>query len=154
MTLGSWRSSSASLRIKLHLAWVWVFLALNATACAPESSNSSCTPNVIESGYQLKVTALSSTVFSFQFCSTPSPSGVFSVYGANANTTLDQSFINVNASWRAKQITDARTAGATFQVTFNSSDNYFALYLDAPDGMGGYVLSNTTPLVSPHSLPR
>jgi hypothetical protein len=139
---------------KIFISAGIIFLLVTLNSCAPGGGNSSCSPNVIEGGYQLKVSALSSTVFSFQLCTTPSTAGVFTVYGATLSGSLDQGSINVNASWRNKQITDARTAGAIFQVTFNASDNYFALYMDHPDGMGGYLLSNTTQLVSPHALPR
>jgi hypothetical protein len=123
--------------------------------CGPGSGQTGpCVPNIISSGMQLYVKPITSgsNVYTMQLCDDPNPAGVFSVYAGINSSDVTQGTIDTAASIRQQSITQATSAGSTFQVTFHSSDNYFAIYLDRAFG-SGYVPDSSIMLVDPHSIP-
>lgn len=138
------------------LIFITLYGAFILTHCGPGTSTGNCTPNVIDSGLQLKVTALGSNAnaYSFELCApASSSSAVYTVYGGTTESSVSPSGISINAAWRNQQITGATSPGNTFQVTFTSSDNYFAIYQDQKQSDGTYALSTTTIMVAPRKIP-
>lgn len=123
-------------------------------SCGPNQGSNECGANVVDVGMQLKVTALSSNVMKFTLCADIDSSTVYTVYGGTSESSVAQASINVNASWRnPPHITSTTAVGNSFQVTFQGSDNFFAIYEDVSDGMGGHTLSSATVLVNARELP-
>lgn len=134
----------------LKLAALLFVIVLFLHCGVEQSGTTSCSPNVIDSGLQVSMEAYSagSNTYSVTLCSNSQPSSaVYSVYGAH-----DESDVNSQAAIRLANITATNSSGASFQVTFKSSDNYFAIYQDK--NMGSYyVLDFSQVMVSPHRLP-
>ena len=128
------------------------------THCGPNSGTetSTCTPNVIDSGLQLYVSALNTNTYQMQLCAAPGSSKVFTVYGAAAAAALaDDGSLNTSLSKREPVhiSINGGVTGSSFQITFNSTDNYFAIFQDRSFGSGEYVLDSSNILVHAHRLP-
>lgn len=146
--------------LKTSLILAFASLTLLVTRCGPggygngNNGYSYCTPNVINAGMQLLVQPLvaGSNIYSMTLCSDAAPQAVFTVYGGVSESSVTLGTINVNAAMRSPHISDALSAGTTFQVTFQSSDNYFAIYQDVFSG-ANYVFDASSPMITPHRLP-
>ena len=118
-----------------------------------QNSSTACTPNVIDNGLSLNVSPLGDSAYSFQLCSASNPAAaVYSVYGGASEQDLSNGF-NLNAAVRTAHISGENAAGATFQVTFKSSDTEFVIYQDANVGGVDELDNSTSAMVSPHQLP-
>jgi hypothetical protein len=133
--------------------FILITFFITAAACSQQTENMpACTPNVNDTGLQLSVASLGSNTYSFTLCGSVSKASVFTVYGGTDIASIQSDSINVNGAWRQKNITGISATGQSFQVTFHSSDNTFAIYQDIANGSGGYNLDSTKVLVNARAL--
>ncbi len=133
-------------------------LILTLSYCGQPTNNNSasvtCSPNIIDSGLQVQMTPVSpgSNVYGVTLCGSAQPSNaVYSVYGGNAIGDVSQGTMNVMAAIRLANITGVTQPGGSFQVTFKSTDHYFAIYQDSSSSTLG--LDNSQVMVGPHPIP-
>lgn len=141
--------------MKKILAFAVVLLISSRCGQVNQGGNSGCSPNVIDTGLTMVVTQLGTNTYQFALCLQSSPANaVYTVYGSSDQTSLEAAQINTQTAWRQAQITGTNSAGSVFQVTFRSSDNFFAIYQDASNGSGGFTFSTSNSMVRPRSLPN
>jgi hypothetical protein len=151
--------------LKLFCQTTLLIIALAVLSqCAVNGSNGSnqegtdnvaCKPNVIDRGLQLLVVPLTadSNTFSFTLCSSGQPKdAVYSVYAGLTINDVTAGTMHLDAAERLTQVSSSTQAGTAFQVTFASSDSYFAIYQDKFDGFR-YGLDDSRPMVLPHPIP-
>jgi hypothetical protein len=137
---------------------ILILTLFSVNRCGPAGSmgdgGSTCTPNVIDSKMSLLVTPLGGNVYSFQTCSSSvQPTATFSVYGGPDSNSISQNNFNARGAIRNQNISQLNGSTQPFQVTFQNSDVYFAIYQDQMTGNGPFLDDSGAPIVSPHRLP-
>ena len=116
------------------------------------SGSSTCAANVSDTGLRLAVNQIGAGTYSMQLCDAASPPSSVTIYGGPTAQSLAPGSINTGASYRLmNQLVNS--AGETFQVTFRSSDAFFAIYADTNNPDGTHSLSVNGAMVTPHPLP-
>jgi hypothetical protein len=96
-----------------------------------------CSPNIIDNGLRISMEPIyvGSNDYTVTLCTDAQPSdAIYTFYGGRDEGSLEV---------RLAGISGTTNSGASFQVSFKSSDTYFAAYLD----------QNGQTMISPHRLP-
>jgi len=119
-------------------------LALSRCGLKGEGGSEKCQPTHVGNSMTISMSQISGNSYRVELCTDMTSSNSYTVYGGIDSNSVSASQITVANVRNPPHILGARSAGSVFQVELNSSDVWFAIYLD--DGSGNYA--TTTLLVS------
>jgi len=133
------------MRKPLALFLLLVTLAFIYQGCGPSGEESVCSANFTGSGLSLFVDHIQDTSYRFTLCENSQPPGaVYSIFGVNKESSL--SALDPTSSARESHLGDASDAGDQYQVTFENTDIWFAVYEDEESG-GSFIHSTSNELI-------
>lgn len=119
---------------------IYLSLVFLLISCGGVEKPAGVTPNFIGNGFAVFVEQTALNTYKFTVTSNEDHKGaIFTVYGLADESQVGT--FNTAARMRLDHISDAHDAGDTFEVTFNSDDNFFIIYEDAL--LGGTFVYNT-----------
>jgi hypothetical protein len=102
-----------------------------------------CNATHVGNGVTISMTQIAGNSYKITLCNDIQSRNTYTVYGGIGSSSITPSMITT-ASIRLHPVANARTVGSVYQVEFNSSDTWFAIYLDTNTSQ----IDTTTLLVS------